>query len=259
MLYARLNDARDAFETQRNLITQSTGLDGGGSLAADDKGNVYVAWHAPIPGRQGEENRSVWLATSKDDGKSFAAETQMLGDLTGVCGCCGMRLGIDAKGNLLATYRAANAETRDMYLLFPSPGGTFTASKVDTWAVKTCPMSTTSMAALGGNRVVAAWETAGQVMVESFDSKTGQGAGGNAPPGQGGNRKHPAVAVSKSGLVLLAWAEGTAWKRGGTLSWQLYDRDLKPLAGLAGTATGLAAWSLPTAVANPDGSFTVIY
>jgi hypothetical protein len=34
MLYARMNDARDGFEPQRNMITRATGLDGGGSLAA---------------------------------------------------------------------------------------------------------------------------------------------------------------------------------------------------------------------------------
>src|SRR5829696_6266975 len=48
MLYARLNDAGDAFEPQRNLITKASGLDGGGSIAADGKGNVVVGWHAPV-------------------------------------------------------------------------------------------------------------------------------------------------------------------------------------------------------------------
>ena len=47
MLYARLNDAGDAFEPQRNVIQRRPGLDGGGSVAADGEGNVYVAWHAP--------------------------------------------------------------------------------------------------------------------------------------------------------------------------------------------------------------------
>jgi len=46
MLYARLNDAGIAFEPQRNLITWAGGLDGGGTLAADAKGRVYVFWHA---------------------------------------------------------------------------------------------------------------------------------------------------------------------------------------------------------------------
>ena len=47
MLYTRLNDAGDGFEPQRNVIQRRPGLDGGGSVAADAEGNVYVAWHAP--------------------------------------------------------------------------------------------------------------------------------------------------------------------------------------------------------------------
>jgi DNA-binding beta-propeller fold protein YncE len=43
MLYARLDDAGTAFEPQRNLIQVAAGLDGGGSVAADQAGNVYVA------------------------------------------------------------------------------------------------------------------------------------------------------------------------------------------------------------------------
>ena len=50
------------------------GLDGGGSVAADTSGNVQVFWHAPEPGKRGEDNRRVWSAVSSDDGKTFAAE-----------------------------------------------------------------------------------------------------------------------------------------------------------------------------------------
>ncbi len=45
MLYTRRNDTGDSFEPQRNIMQQSHELDGGGSIAADDVGNVYVAWH----------------------------------------------------------------------------------------------------------------------------------------------------------------------------------------------------------------------
>src|SRR5712671_1255240 len=60
MLYTRLNDAGTTFEPQRNLMLHSFGLDGGGSIAADRAGNVYVVWHgiaqseAKVPGREGE-------------------------------------------------------------------------------------------------------------------------------------------------------------------------------------------------------------
>jgi hypothetical protein len=256
MLYARMNDAGDAFEPQRNLITTAPGLDGGGSVAADGAGNVYVAWHAPIPGERGEANRRIWLTVSNDDGKTFAAEKPMLTEATGVCGCCGMRLGIDEKGNPLAVYRAANSETRDIYVLHESADGKgYGATKVETMVTQSCPMSTASVARQGG-RTLAAWETAGQVSLGAV------GAGGVEPvpaPGQGNNRKHPSVAINKEGAVLLAWTEGTAWKRGGSVHWQVFDETLKPLAGEAGAQRGLVAWSLPTAVARGDGGFVVVY
>src|SRR6478752_3906905 len=52
MLYTRLNDAGDGFEPQRNLMTATTTLDGGGSVAADARGNVYVIWHAAAKDRK---------------------------------------------------------------------------------------------------------------------------------------------------------------------------------------------------------------
>jgi hypothetical protein len=45
MLYSRLNDAGAAFEPERNLMHRSFGLDGGGTIAADARGHVYVLWH----------------------------------------------------------------------------------------------------------------------------------------------------------------------------------------------------------------------
>jgi hypothetical protein len=46
MLYKRLNDAKTAFEPERNVMQFATGLDGGASVAADAFGNAYVVWHA---------------------------------------------------------------------------------------------------------------------------------------------------------------------------------------------------------------------
>src|SRR5262245_11204086 len=86
MLYARLNDAKNAFEPQRNLMQSGRALDGGGSVAADKEGNVYVVWHAGSE-EKGEEHRRVRIAASTDDGKTFTPETPAGKEETGVCSC----------------------------------------------------------------------------------------------------------------------------------------------------------------------------
>jgi hypothetical protein len=261
MLYARLNDRGDTFEPQWNVIRVAPGLDGGGSIAADDKGNVVIAWHAPVPGKKGEENRTVWVTSSPDDGQTFTPERRLSDDPTGACGCCGMRVTLDRNGDLLALYRAANPTTRDVYLLHGGRGAdnTFRATRVHEWKVKTCPMSTMTFAAGAQRGTVAAWETAGQVYFASWDSDARTLAGPTAPPGKGVTRKHPSVAVNKDGQTLLAWAEGTGWRKGGSLAWQVFDNSAKPVESATGGAKDLPVWSLPTAVPTSDGAFLVVY
>ena len=55
MLYTRMNVAGNGFEPERNVIRTRYGLDGGGSVAADVDGNVWVAWHAPEKGGGAEK------------------------------------------------------------------------------------------------------------------------------------------------------------------------------------------------------------
>src|SRR5262249_10904196 len=143
MLYTRLNDEGTAFEPQRNLIQSAAGLDGGGSVAADGAGNVYVFWHAPEPGKKGEDNRRVWVAVSADEGKTFAPERPASADPTGACGCCGMRGFAGGKGKVYALYRGARDGTRrDTYLLISSDKGkSFLGEDVHPWSINACPMS----------------------------------------------------------------------------------------------------------------------
>lgn len=65
MLFSRLNKTRTAFEPEQNLIHAAYGIDGGGGIAADQQGRVYAFWHAPIPDKQREEFRRVWIARSE--------------------------------------------------------------------------------------------------------------------------------------------------------------------------------------------------
>jgi hypothetical protein len=261
MLYSRLNDDGCAFEPQRNLMRVSTVLDGGGTVAADGVGNVYVAWHGlAVGGDRGEDNRKVWLARSNDDGKTFARETAVEPWPTGACGCCGMRAFADRKGEVYVLYRAATeAVHRDMHLLYSGDRArSFRDVLAHPWRTGNCPMSSEAFAE-GAGKVLAAWETTGQVYFSRIDPATGEAGRPEAAPGAGRGRKHPAVAVNRPGEVLLAWTEGTGWQRGGALAWQVYGPDGRPTSERGRVEGAIPVWGLPAAVANADGTFLIFH
>jgi hypothetical protein len=265
MLYARLADSRAAFEPQRNLMTRSVALDGGGSVAADASGNVVVVWHglplADAAGASGETFRRVLLARSTDDGATFASEVPISADGLGACGCCGLKVFAAADGSINILFRAATASVnRDTVLLRSTDRGTtFTATTVDTWPLNSCPMTTAAMANGPGGALLLAYQTREQIFLTRRPGDADRLAPAASPPGNAAGRKYPAVAVSPSGQILFAWTEGMSWDRGGTVHWQVFDPDLKPIAGASGSRGGVPAWSLVAAAAGPDGTFFVIY
>ena len=254
MLYSRLNDSHATFEPERNLMTHTAGLDGGGAVAADSAGHVYVSWHGRDQATPpGEATRQVWIAESNDNGKTFAAERPAWKESTGACGCCGMAMFTDSEGIVRVLYRAATANIhRDIYLLTSlHDARAFEGRKLDTWNINACPMTSMDFAQ-AGEKVEGAWETAGQVYFEDLTAATKISA-----PEVGPNRKHPRIAIAPNGDTLMAWTEGTGWARGGSLAWQLYDAGGKPL-GEKHTAPGLPAWTFGAVVAKPAG-FIVFY
>jgi hypothetical protein len=256
MLYTRLNDRRTGFEPQRNLMQRTFGLDGGGAIAFDATGNVFVAWHGKQAGAtEGEAGRQVWVATSHDDGKTFTAETPAWSQPTGACGCCGMAMFASSDGTLFALYRSATENVhRDIYLLASKDRGkSFDGSLTHPWEINACPMSSMSFTESAGT-TLAAWETGGQV----FYRRVPGGPQTISVPGEAKGRKHPRMAMNHRGETLLVWTEGTGWQRGGTFAWQVFDRQGKALAE-KGTMAGVPAWSFVAVAVAADGGFTIFY
>lgn len=257
MLYTRMNDAGTAFERERNVITFARGLDGGGSVAADREGNVYVLWHAPKPGNtQGEAGRAVFVARSTDEGKTFAPETLATSEPTGACGCCGMKALASSGGALYALYRAAaEGVNRDETLLVSrNMGASFEILYSHGWKVPACPMSSASLFE-SRRGILAAAETHGRVFYIRVGGETGQVSAPVSPPQQA---KHPVIVENAAGEILLVWTEGTGWRKGGSVAWQVYDEKGRATSE-SGKAEGVPVWSLATAVARPDGRFVIIY
>jgi hypothetical protein len=259
LVYARFNDAGTAFEPERNLITYAGGLDGGSSIAADPFGNVYATWHGRAPGAaEGEAGRAVFIARSTDEGKSFRPEMPATREKTGACGCCGMRAFADREGAVCILYRgAAEKVNRDEILLVsPKPGAPFSIVNKHPWVLESCPMSSASITP-ADHGAVAAWETAGQIFFTSIDPATKSIGKIQSPPGTT-KRRHPVAVTNAKGETLVAWTEGTAWAKGGSAVWQIFDSKGAPALEQS-RANDLPTWSLVTACATPDGNFVVIY
>jgi hypothetical protein len=258
MLYSRLNDAGTAFEPQRSLMIRTFGLDGGGSVAADDSGNVYVAWHGKAleGAAEGEAGRAVWIARSTDNGKAFAPESLATTQPTGACGCCQLKIFADRQGTVYVLYRSATEGVhRDIYLLTSTDHArSFRTRLLHKWDINACPMSSMSFAE-GPRDVIAAWETNGQVY---WQNVTRDGSTPISAPGTGKGRKHPVVVVNSTGDVLFGWTEGTGWKRGGSLASQVFDAEGNPKSPVT-SAPGVPVWSLAAAFTRPNGEFTVVY
>jgi hypothetical protein len=257
MLYTRLGDD-STFEPQRNVIRKAYGLDGGGSVAADLEGNVYVAWHAGDG--TGEENRRVWITHSTDEGQTFENEAAADADRKGVCGCCGLKAFADRQGTLYLLYRAAREKVnRDMVLLTSTDQGkTFGGSVTGNWMIATCPMSSEAFVE-SPETVTAAWETDGQVWFSKIEKRRHVPAKSIAAPGSPALRKHPALAVNGHGETILAWTEGTGWEKGGALAWQVFDEKGKPTKARGRIEKAIPVWSFATVYTEPDDSFMVVY
>ena len=256
MLYTRLDDYGTAFEPQRDLTIRTFGLDGGGTIAADERGHVYVAWHAKASGApSGESGRQVWIASSSDDGKTFDGERPATDQPTGACGCCGMAMYTDSGGVLRSLYRSATEGIhRDIYLLTSRDNArTFSDRKLDAWNINACPMSSMAFAEREG-KVEGAWETGGQVY---FERLTVENAKRVSAPGSDKSHKHPRLSLASSGETLLVWTEGTGWNRGGAVAWQLYD-STEALTAEKGTEAGVPAWSFAAVTATSQG-FLILY
>jgi hypothetical protein len=271
MLYARLDETGTGFEPQRNLMTATMNLDGGGSVAADRSGNVFVIWHAHarnVP-EADESNRGVYLARSTDAGKSFTPERKVDSGQTGVCGCCGLQAFADTQERLAILYRSADGvANRDMVLLVSTDHGeSFRSRVIGRWHVSACPMSTQALGQGPGNTLLACWEAEGQIYRALIDPRDlSFKAGPAAAEGNPGNRKHPAVAFDKRSPshLLLAWVEGTGWAKGGTLAWEYDDLQAGRIAATEKQSAlarqdGVPAWTFGAVAPESAGGFTLLY
>ncbi len=253
MFYTRMRIDSSGFEKERNLMTWTTALDGGGSVAADGQGNVHVVWHAaPKDSPKGENVRGVFVATSTDAGKSFTKE-KLISTKKGTCGCCGLKSFTDDKGQLFTLYRGAqNFVNRDMTLLIGHEPGKARVSVVGPWKIGQCVMSSAAFTQTPKG-VLGAWEAQSNIFVGPLDGESDA-----RKIARHARQRHPSIAVNKAGDTLVSWSENTGWKKGGRLAWQILTQKPADAAPHGGKA-GMPVWSFSAAVALPNGQFEILY
>ena len=253
LLYTRSLDHGITFEKQRDLRADTQALDGGASVAASMKGEVFIVWHgAPTNATPGEINRRVFILKSADNGKTFAAPKIVNADDPGVCACCSLKAFVTPTGELLTLYRAARSvNQRDIVLMTSRDGGaTFQHRDIGPWAINACPMSSASVIN-AGSKSRAAWEAEGKVFTSLLDYASKAIAVSND------KARHPALAINAKGETLVTWSIGTGWQKGSQLGWLVLDASGKPTSA-RGTQPGVPVWGFSAAYADGE-KFVILY
>lgn len=253
VFFSRLVGDHSSFEKQRNLLNKPLYIDGGGSVAADDKGNVFVFWHAWADGKSEEDGR-IFVAQSQDNGQTFLPARAIDNPASGTCACCSMKSMIDGNGCLRVLYRAARGGTeRDTVMLSSIDGGkSFQSKVVQTWKGNSCPMTMFSFGSVGKN-TLAAWESPGKVNISSVSGPS------QFPRIQvGKSSKYPTLALSSGGEVLLSWIEKEAWNKAGQARWQTFDAKGKASSKVM-SKNGIDVWSFTAALPRANGGFLLLY
>ena len=108
-----------------------------------------------------------------------------------------------------------------------------------------------------GDKLLAAWESQGEVRVGEIE---GEKLGKIITPERGeAGRKYPSVSIDESGAILLAWAEGTAFRRGGTLAYQVFKANGEPKGSVQRIERGIPVFGLPATVPVPGGGFLLVH
>jgi hypothetical protein len=236
-------------------------LDGGCTVAADLVGNVHAMWHAApldtLPGT-GEKARTVYVATSHDEGQTFAAEAPSTAASPGVFGCYSMRASAIPGGEIFAIYRSADGQGRGMKVMRSSgQTQTFTHAELQPWPINTCPMSSSFLMPTP-HGMLATWETESTIWMTNLSERSGKPTKISAK-----DAKHPSLAQNELCDTLITQAIGTGWQRGGTLAWVVQDASGKILeqtdASLRKSELQVPVWSYSAAAYVKGQGFVLVH
>lgn len=239
----------------------------GASVAPD--GTIYVAW---LDSREGKSERgvghtggaaSVYLARSRDGGKTFEKNVRVAGN---ICPCCRVSVGVAGNRVFLAWRQVDAGDVRDIYAASSSDQGATWGKPVlvarDGWKIKGCPHVGPSFATLG-NTLYVAWfsEGGGKPAVylssttnggESFSPKRVLSAGTFDPT-------HMKLTVNEDNVAVVFQARDAArdsgWGKIGVYYREIYSDG--SLSKLVRAGEGKVGASFPSAALGLSGRIFV--
>ena len=259
LLYTRGQPDAGGLSAPRNLLDAATHLDGA-TVAADEQGNVLVAW---LDARQPEDrvdplSLPIFWTESQDGGQTFSKNGTS--PAFRACSCCALRAMAGPQGGFDVAFRGAYNNIRDIFLarfaaseppLAPAVGKIHN----DNWEFKACPMSGPSLAlapSAAGRDLWAAWMSRGKVYyAESSDAGQSFAKPRTTRAARPGPENHPLILVNGKGEVLFAWEEGSL------IRWQIADERDKVID--SGTAGTLPENSKAAAFLDREGDFCLVF
>jgi hypothetical protein len=205
------------------------------TLAADAKGNLFLAW---LDHRTGK-GTTLYGARSADAGATWSKNFLVYQSPDGtICECCHPSSAFTPDGELLVMWRNWLEGSRDMYLARSRSGAAFGQAEklgMGTWKLKGCPMDGGGVVT-SGQRIYTAWRREGTVyLAEPGGHETALGQGKDLAVAAGPKGAYvawvsasgvelrtpdavpvtlsadgafPAITVLSDGAVVAAWQQG---------------------------------------------------
>ena len=171
------DNARSFEAPVRVSAEHDSGPQGMHSLAIGPQGTVYVAWleerkkaqpvvvnKSPEKHKHEEENRDLFVASSRDGGKTFSPKKLVASD---TCPCCKTSLAVAPDGRVYASWRQVlPGNFRHIAVASSSDQGhTFSTPVVvsdDRWMLAGCPVSGPSLSVSNDGALQVLWYANGQ-------------------------------------------------------------------------------------------------
>lgn len=272
--YTRSTDGGASFEAPRRLSTLTDSdlsaiIHGGftsaaafAAMAAAKDGSVHVMWIDTRHMGEMAGAGALYTAVSRDGGKTFNGDTQLLAD--GVCPCCQMVAAPDADASVLLSLRHVTGDgTRQATIGRIPAGGGAMSTPVNTggapWKIDACPLKPTVIA-INGKNVFTAVFNGGETNPGVYFSHSADGGANYARAVQA----HPEARVSDAPsiaandrYVLLAWHGKLDGAR--RIFTRMYDLNGKPAGAVNELPAGPENAQNPVVVTRPDGKFQIAY